>query len=107
MHFHATIGNADGFMLSGHKQLTFTLFSHSNFELTFNLYPLKSNFQKLPELKLDIKSYTEEIVAIVEKDGNVVDSGTEITKKQGEVNSLLERWLPKSIFVHPPNRKSA
>ncbi|XP_070496804.1 trafficking protein particle complex subunit 11 isoform X1 [Chironomus tepperi] len=107
LHFQASIGNSDGFMLSGHKQLTFTLFSHSTFELTFNLYSLKSNYQKLPELKLDIKSYTEEIVAIVEKDGNVVDSGTEITRKQQEVNSLLERWLPKSIFVHPANRKSA
>lgn len=107
LHFNANIGNSDGFMFSGHKQLTFTLFARSEFELTFNLYPLKSNFQKLPEIKLDIKSYTDEIVAIVEKDGNVVDAGTEITRKQTEINNLLERWLPKSIFVHPANRKAA
>ncbi|KAG5674370.1 hypothetical protein PVAND_004344 [Polypedilum vanderplanki] len=105
LHFTATIGNSDGFMFSGHKQLTFTIFAHSEFELALNLYPLKSNFQRLPELKLEIKSYSEDIVAIVEKDGNVVESGSEISRKQTELNELLERWLPKSIFVHPPNRK--
>ena len=94
-------------MLSGHKLLTFTIFPQSEFELAYNLYPLKSNFQRLPELKMDIKSYTEEIDAIVEKDGNIVESGTEISRKQAELNELLERWLPKSIFVHPPSRKTA
>lgn len=94
-------------MLAGHKQLTFTIFSHSEYELSFNLYPLKSNFQKLPELKLDIKNHTDEIVGIVEADGHVVDAGSEIAKKQAEINSLLDRWLPKSIFIHPANRKLA
>lgn len=104
LHFNATIGNAEGFMLSGHKHLTFTIFAHSEFELALNLYPLKANYQRLPELKLEIKTYSEEIVAIVDKDGNVIENGGEINRKQNELNELLERWLPKSIFVHPPNR---
>lgn len=109
----ATVGNSDGFMLSGHKQLTFTIFPFSEFELTYNLYPLKANFQKLPEIKMEIKNYLEDqAVSIVaanlnnEKE-NENPQVTEISKKQNELNSLLERWLPKSIFVHPPNRKVA
>lgn len=106
----ATIGSSDGFMLSGHKQLTFTIFPTSHVELTYNLYPLKANFQKLPEIKMEIKNYMEEqavanvIVADKDAEGGQV---SELSKKQTELNDLLERWLPKSIFVHPPNRKSA
>jgi hypothetical protein len=89
-------------MLAGHKQLTLTIFPHSQYELTYNLYPLKSNFQRLPEVKLEIKNYAEEQIA--EKE---TENTGDLTKKQNELNELIERWLPKFIFVHPPNRKSA
>lgn len=107
LHMTATIGSSDGFMLSGHKQLTFTIFPSSDVELTYNLYPLKANFQKLPEIKMEIKNYMEEqqqVTAEKEVEGIQV---SELSKKQTELNELLERWLPKSIFVHPPNRNSA
>jgi trafficking protein particle complex subunit 11 len=103
LHLTANIGNSDGFMLSGHKQLTLTIFSNSEFELTYNLYPLKANFQRLPEIKMEVKNYSEE--QAVEKEGESVSAG-DLAKKQTELNELLERWLPKFIFVHPPNRKS-
>lgn len=81
----------DGFMFSGHRQLNISIFSHSSFELTFNLYPLKSDWQKLPELKLDLISHQD--------DGSPTNLEP-ITPKQSEINELLRRWLPKAIFVH-------
>jgi trafficking protein particle complex subunit 11 len=81
----------DGFMFSGHRQLNISIFSHSSFELTFNLYPLKSDWQKLPELKLDLISHHD--------DGSPTNVDP-ITSKQSELNELLRRWLPKAIFVH-------
>ena len=110
LHLNANIGNADGFMLSGHKQLTLTIFPHSEYELTYNLYPLKANFQRLPELSLEVKNYFDEEVISVsggEKDAEASPQSTELSKKQIELNELVERWLPKSIFIHPTNRKLA
>lgn len=108
LHLIANVGNSDGFMLSGHKQLTLTISPHSEYELSYNLYPLKSNFQRLPEIKLEIKSYTEEPVVQVSGEKDAENNQiSEWTKKQNELNDLLERWLPKYIFVHPPNRKMA
>lgn len=104
LHLIANIGNSDGFMLAGHKQLTLTISPLSEFELTYNLYPLKSNFQKLPEVKLEIKNFIEEIVVSSDTENAQI---SDLTKKQTELNELLERWLPKYIFVHPPNRKMA
>lgn len=81
----------DGFMFAGHRQLNISIFSHSTFELTFNLYPLKSDWQKLPELKLDLITHHD--------DGSPTNVDP-ITPKQTELNELLRRWLPKTIFVH-------
>lgn len=108
LHLSANVGNCDGFMLAGHKQLTLTIFPHCEYELTYNLYPLKSNFQRLPEIKLEIKNYNEEQVLASggDKEGEN-NQQSDLTKKQSELNDLLERWLPKLIFVHPPNRKMA
>lgn len=95
-------------MLAGHKQLTLTIFPHSEYELTYNLYPLKSNFQRLPDVKLEIKNYTEEQIATASGEKEAENPQvSDLTKKQNELNELIERWLPKFIFVHPSNRKSA
>lgn len=114
LYMAANIGNSDGFMLSGHKQLTFTIFPNDTFELAYNLYPLKANFQRLPEIKMEIRSFNEEqltttstTTTTIDKEGENNPAVSEISKKQTELNELLERWLPKSIFVHPPNRKNA
>lgn len=108
LHLIANIGNSDGFMIAGHKQLTLTIFPQSEFELAYNLYPLKANFQQLPEIKLEIKNYNEEQIAAVAGEKEAENSlVNDLTKKQAELNEMLARWLPKSIFVHPPNRKLA
>lgn len=91
------VTGSDGFMFAGHRQVNVTIFSHSQFELTFNLYPLKSNFQRLPELKLELVNSQDD--ALKE---NVIETSQkpEISQRQLELNELLKRWLPKSVFVH-------
>lgn len=88
--------STEGFMFAGHRHLNVTIFPNSSFELTYNLYPVKSDWQKLPELKLELiiqqdEAQTTQPAAI---------SGDSITQRQSELNDLLRRWLPKAIFVH-------
>lgn len=86
-------------MFAGHRQVNVTILSHSQFDLAFNLYPLKSNFQRLPELKLEFVNNQDDSVATKE---NLIESSLkpEISQKQVELNELLKRWLPKSVFIH-------
>lgn len=92
------VNSTDGFMFAGHRHVNVTILAHSEFDLTFNLYPLKSNFQKLPELKLELvnsqdeNSLKENLIETTQK--------PEISQRQVELNGLLQRWLPKSVFVH-------
>lgn len=92
------INSADGFMFAGHRQVNVTLLSFSEVELTFNLYPLKSNFQRLPELKLELVN-TQDDSALKE---NLIETSQkpEASLRQAELNEHLKRWLPKSVFVH-------
>lgn len=92
------INSTDGFMFAGHRQVNVTLLSYSQAELTFNLYPLKSNFQRLPELKLELVN-TQDDNALKE---NLIETSQkpEANQRQAELNDLVKRWLPKSVFVH-------
>lgn len=92
------VNGADGFMFAGHRQVNVTILSFSQFDLSFNLYPLKSNNQKLPELKLEIVSNQDDSTL----KENLIEStqNPEASQKQSELNELLKRWLPKSVFVH-------
>lgn len=103
---HATVINmvatfnansSDGFMFAGHRQVNVTLLPFTQSDLTFNLYPLKSNFQKLPELRLELVNSQDDTLK-----ENLIETTqkTEISQKQLELNELLKRWLPKSVFVH-------
>lgn len=92
------VNSTDGFMFAGHRQVNVTILSHSEFDLTFNLYPLKSSFQKLPELKLELVNSQDDSATRE----NLIESSlkSEVSQKQVELNELLKRWLPKSVFVH-------
>ena len=104
---HATILNlvatfnvntTDGFMFAGHRQVNVSILPFSQFELFFNLYPLKSSYQKLPELKLELVNSIDE--GVVKENVIVTAPKAETSQKQVELNELLKRWLPKSIFIH-------
>jgi trafficking protein particle complex subunit 11 len=58
----------------------------SNYELYFNLYPLKAGWQQLPELHLEYSPQNE-----LEKREDV---------QQIELVNLVKRWLPKMVFIH-------
>lgn len=92
------VNSSDGFMFAGHRQVNVTILSFSQFDLSFNLYPLKSNFQRLPELKLELVN-TQDDAAAKE---NVIETTQkpEVSQKQLELNEFLKRWLPKAVFVH-------
>lgn len=100
LNFVATfnVNSTDGFMFAGHRQVNITILSYSQFDLSFNLYPLKSNYQRLPELKLELTQSQDEN-SLKE---NLIESAQkpEVSQKQAELNELLKRWLPKAVFVH-------
>lgn len=85
--------------------MNITVFSHSQFDLCFNLYPLKSNFQPLPELQLEYDTAfetqgDENVVANDARLGTDDSNKSVITQKQLDLNSLIQRWMPKILFVH-------
>lgn len=92
------VSSADGFMFAGHRQVNVTILSYSQCDLSYNLYPLKSNFQRLPELKLELVSSQDDSL----QKENIIETSQkpEVTQKQLELNELLKRWLPKSVFIH-------
>lgn len=92
------VNSAEGFMFAGHRQVNVTILSYSQFELAFNLYPLKSDFQRLPELRLELVSSQDDSAA----KENIIETTQkpEVSQKQLELNELLKRWLPKAVFVH-------
>lgn len=100
LNFVATfnVNSTDGFMFAGHRQVNITILSYSQFDLSFNLYPLKSNYQRLPELKLEL-TQSQDDNSLKE---NLIESAQkpEVSQKQAELNELLKRWLPKAVFVH-------
>lgn len=93
------------FLLHFYFQLNITVFSNSKFDLCFNLYPLKSNFQPLPELQLEYNTAYE-----TQSDENILTNeirlGTDdsnksvINQNQMDLNALIQRWMPKILFVH-------
>lgn len=91
------VNTADGFMFAGHRQVNITILSYSQFELSFNLYPLKANHQRLPELKLELINTSEDTGAKDKIDATQI---ADMQQKQTQLNELLIRWLPKSVFVH-------
>lgn len=130
LHLIATLKSCEGFMFAGHRQVFFeiyiliyikknilinfvlqlniTVFSYSKFDLCFNLYPLKSNFQPLPELQLEYntayETQSDENILANETRLGTDDSCKSVTnQKQLELNGLIQRWMPKILFVHVSN----
>lgn len=90
--------STEGFMFAGHRHLNVTIFPHSSSELTYNLYPVKSDWQKLPELKLELMSQQDDAAAVQQPTAIVI--ADPLAQRQTELNELLRRWMPKAIFVH-------
>lgn len=134
VHLQAVLNSSDSFMFSGHRQLNVTIFAFSSYDLLYNLYPLKAGWQLLPELQLDYINHesAETVMANGQQSGKRTPvpgvgsmgasasnsagdaSGTEANDGSGEsleaqlkaeLDSLVKRWMPKMVFIHPPTRK--
>uniref|UniRef100_A0A182NIX3 Trafficking protein particle complex subunit 11 n=1 Tax=Anopheles dirus TaxID=7168 RepID=A0A182NIX3_9DIPT len=139
LHLQAILNSSDSFMFAGHRQLNVSIFSYSSYDLLFNLCPLKTGWQPLPELQLEYQNFqpagaagpgtgaqaggtatataaaagklpTEATVPAVvgvsvgaPGDGDVIADGAE-SQRKAELASLVQRWMPKMVFVHPPTR---
>ncbi|XP_053673204.1 trafficking protein particle complex subunit 11 [Anopheles nili] len=122
LHLQAILNSSDSFMFAGHRQLNVTIFSYSSYDLLFNLCPLKAGWQPLPELQLEYQNFQTPAAApaaggkpsaaeapatattTTTTIGNdVIADGLEGQRK-AELASLVQRWMPKMAFVHPPTR---
>lgn len=70
-------------------QLNISLFARSNYNLQFNLYPLKAWWQQLPEFEIKFNT-TEDIVP---------EKRSEDHLNNLELQKLVERWIPKKVFI--------
>ncbi|XP_021696133.1 trafficking protein particle complex subunit 11 isoform X2 [Aedes aegypti] len=132
---HALLNSSDSFMFSGHRQLNVTIFAFSSYDLLFNLYPLKAGWQPLPELQLSYVHQVGTGGAPSVNSGPQSGKGTPVppgmnstsdstsntqpsgidpsdptgenveAKLKAELDSLVKRWMPKMVFIHPPTRK--
>lgn len=85
LHLTATLNQSNSFMFSGHKQLNTSICAYSSVDLKFNLFPWKTGWQLLPELTLEF---------------NREYSLPEDEALQSDLNHLVKRWLPKTVFIH-------
>ncbi|XP_031630878.1 trafficking protein particle complex subunit 11 [Contarinia nasturtii] len=86
LHLKSFLKNADNFMFAGHSQFNVSLFAQSTFNLEFNLYPLKAGWQNLPEFIITFNTNEE----IRDQQNN-----------NFELQNLVERWIPKKVFILP------
>lgn len=70
-------------------QLNISLFARSTYNLQFNLYPLKAGWQQLPEF--EIKFNTSE--------DSIPEKRSEDHLNNLELQKLVERWIPKKVFI--------
>lgn len=105
LHLTATLNQSNSFMFSGHKQvseriddnlrnintncspfqLNVSVCAYSSVELKFNLFPWKTGWQTLPEIQLE---FNREYCL------------PEDEKLQSDLNHLVKRWMPKTVFIH-------
>lgn len=69
-------------------QLNLSIFAGSQYNLSFNLYPLKAGWQSLPAFEL--KYYTP--------DDTTTPPNDELYSNF-ELQSLVDRWMPKRIYI--------
>lgn len=65
------------------------MFAQSTYELHFNLYPLKAGWQQLPEFEL---KYNMSGDIVMEKRAEELTNNLVLQK-------LVQRWMPKRVFV--------
>lgn len=65
-------------------QLNISIYSQSSFDLSFNLYPLKAGWQELPEFEI--------------RYNNTQDDEQNV-ETNAELQSLVNRWMPKKVFI--------
>ncbi|XP_060652772.1 trafficking protein particle complex subunit 11 [Drosophila nasuta] len=89
LHLIATlsISKSDNFICSGHKQLDVSIMAYDEKELVYNLYPLQVGWQELPVLTLEYNT---------KADPQKNDSQNVL------LDELVQRALPKRVFVLPP-----
>lgn len=87
-----SVSSSDNFMCSGHKQLDISIFAYAEKELVFNLYPLKVGWQNLPELNLEYNTIT---------DPSRNESQNQL------LTHLVQRSMPKKVFVLPPYKQQS
>lgn len=90
IHLIAALSNTDSFMCSGHKQLNISIFSQSEQELIYNLYPLKVGWQNLPDLTLEYNTQ-------LDPDRDEL--------QQSLLSHLVQRSMPKKVFILPPPKQ--
>lgn len=78
-------------------QLNISLFAKSSYELHFNLYPLKAGWQQLPEFELKYNS----------SDDITIEKRAEEQTNNLILQRLVQRWIPKRVFVLVNKRHSA
>ncbi|XP_058056020.1 trafficking protein particle complex subunit 11 [Anopheles bellator] len=123
VHLQAILNSSDSFMFAGHRQLNVTIFSYSSYDLLFNLCPLKAGWQLLPELQLEYQTFQSPSTLVAPDAGGnpapagaqplpeasladddvIPDSGADAQRK-AELAALVQRWIPKMVFIHPPTR---
>ncbi|XP_058829687.1 trafficking protein particle complex subunit 11 isoform X2 [Topomyia yanbarensis] len=126
LHLQAVLNSSDSFMFSGHRQLNVTIFAFSTYDLLFNLYPLKAGWQPLPELQLEYVNYgnvsnsqpgvpSGKVSPMTLGPSSGDSSNTQPgeageladnleAQRKTELDSLVKRWMPKMVFIHPPTR---
>ncbi|XP_058459958.1 trafficking protein particle complex subunit 11 isoform X2 [Malaya genurostris] len=125
LHLQAVLNSSDSFMFSGHRQLTVTIFAFSTYDLLFILYPLKAGWQPLPELQLEYVSHGGTTLSnqtgtqsggvvsghgsgeiSITQTGEAIEAANDSFENQlkAELDSLVKRWMPKTVFIHPPTR---
>ncbi|XP_052847820.1 trafficking protein particle complex subunit 11 [Drosophila gunungcola] len=82
-----SISKTDNFICSGHKQLDISIMAYEEKELVYNLYPLQVGWQELPVLSLEYNT---------KADPQKNDSQNVL------LDELVQRALPKRVFVLPP-----
>lgn len=75
-------------LICSHLQLNFSIFANSQYNLAFNLYPLKAGWQALPVFELKYNTPDD-----------VVTQPNEELFSNFELQTLIDRWMPKKIYI--------
>ena len=111
LHLKCSLKNADNFMFSGNTHVSYTsrrkkicvrltirlfalqlniaIFANSSYSLSYNLYPLKAGWQRLPEFEFKYNTPTDVIAEQRQED----------LLNDIELQNLVNRWMPKKVFI--------